>query len=314
MVTTWSSHALASAWECIEKSDKHVYRASQSVPGDDCKQISVEQPQETAKEVETKFVDRKQKYRKLVELSAAAARRYAREPLAQDAQSLPRNFLGHNCIAIANMLNERMPVRDEFETSASYSLRIESLKQALLYGSIRVSDLLAFVPIASSIESRYDADTEVMTVSLTPGQYQYIRVDTPSETAVLAQLKTESRAYTGANGFGRTARVTSSGYQVCAIAGMPESAYFLGGRSTEIRFPIDTTSAKSMKPNIAAAYVGRITYPFISDYHAYTTPTIDAPYEDYAGGMTIPLKIDQIWIFDKLSGRILYKAGDSPSN
>jgi len=32
-------HAFADTWECVEATDGHVYRASQSVPGDNCRLI-----------------------------------------------------------------------------------------------------------------------------------------------------------------------------------------------------------------------------------------------------------------------------------
>lgn len=241
-------------------------------------------------------------------------KKFAQTALDKDAKSLPEGYLGHSCEAIANTLKKSSPVKGEFETSLEFSARLESMKSAVLYGEVHTGDLMGFSPTATNLKMKYDADREEMNVDFDLGSPQFIYKSDPSSTVIINSEKVSNRSYVAENVFGKKTKVDVEGFNVCAFAGARGSTYFLGGYRKDFDFSVSRAAAIESKGKLRILFVGHVVSPYVGEYHDHKKPTADFPYESYVKGPVVALRLAQIWIFNKETGKILTKVGTLPTD
>ena len=98
----------------------------------------------------------------------ATAEGFAQSPFDPSVEKLPPGYRGHDTkeIIAALMRRESQSAKDEFETTEQFRQRLKKLEASPLFRGLTVDSLLAFV--VDGLETRYDADREVMSVGVDP--------------------------------------------------------------------------------------------------------------------------------------------------
>jgi len=232
---------------------------------------------------------------------------YATTPVDTTLESLPPSYLGHSCRAFGRKLSGLETAKGEFEPTADYNDRMAPLLDAQVVGATKVGDVVGFLEDSPSFYEKYDADTQIFSIS---GSWGLINQMVGSE--LLSSVTTDSklvssRKYIAENGFGRKAQVTSYLSNVCGIAftNLP----YLSRKKIPFaeKFDLTPADAKETKGNIGVLYVGRLEAPFRTQYSHYIKPTMDNPVESASSGDALTMKLSAIWLFNKRTGRIYRK-------
>jgi hypothetical protein len=236
---------------------------------------------------------------------------FAQEPFDPGVDALPKNFRGHSCSAVAGKIKVLNPAKGPYETSSDYADRVTAIQGTALYGNTKVGSKFAFAPQDSMpLRGKYDADAATMSLSLFLVESSRMMVG-PNfvGTAIIERKILDRKSYVGSNSFGRKVQVASTHYTACALAfenldtiHSPESVM------RKISFELSPSDAKAVEANMALLFVGSIAPPFYQEFSGYSKPTIDSPYESYGGGDTLVMKLSEIWVFDRISGRVLAKS------
>lgn len=236
----------------------------------------------------------------------------ALDPLVED---LKPNYFGHDCRALAKKLRSLNPEKGEFETTAAYKDRLDSISGKVVVGSIKLGDVVGFVPSTDMLpmfSEQYNADDQSLKL------VDYIADGGGMAGGHLAATKKleaslrSRRTYAASNAYGKGVDVTSSNYDTCALAFSnvdymrSMSAYQL---STSFTLPPD--EARAAKGNITTLYVGNLERPYLKEFSDYLKPTIDTPREAAWVGDALVMKLVQVWFFNKQTGKV-YKKLDIP--
>ena len=233
---------------------------------------------------------------------------YASQDFNASVEKLPANFTGNDCELLGEKLRGMDLSKGEFETSAAYKARIDSLGDTPLVGTLLIGSAVAFVP-EDSAYSTYDADTSTMRLRL-PAETANVRVGTNYvASAALKERETSAESYSASNAYGKTVNVRKAFYKTCAVGftnidQIRDRRQFL----RDIAFNIDPSEAKAIGKNIRIAYVGKLAAPYYAKYSRYLEPKIDSPYEAFWTGDTVLINLSQLIVFDKISGKILHHA------
>jgi hypothetical protein len=66
---------------------------------------------------------------------------YDKLPFRSEVQSLPKSYGGHDLFALAKALLMR-PVKDEYETTAQYQVKLDAWSARPLYGEVKAKDVV----------------------------------------------------------------------------------------------------------------------------------------------------------------------------
>lgn len=221
-------------------------------------------------------------------------------------ESLPVNFKGNSCRAIAKALIPLKPEKDAFETSSLYETRAGKIREEKLYGNVKANSLLAFVDPTNVDWRSYDPESQKMNVNISILFSQKIWDNGPDNRAIDLDAKKEySKAYIGKTSFGDSINATSILYNVCAVAF--ENMDISGSSDISTSFEIAPEIARKLKGNLRALYIGKLTTPFMGEYHRYADATIIDPVQLMSGGDIVVINLEQIWLFDSKTGTILSK-------
>ena len=236
----------------------------------------------------------------------AALPGYLQASFNPSQDSLPKNFKGNSCRAIAKALIPFKAEKDAFETSAAYEMRAGKIREEKLYGNVRANSLLAFVDPINIDWRSYDPDSQKMTVNKSILFSQKIWDNGPANRAVDLDAKKEySKAYIAKTGFGETINATSILYNVCAVAF--ENLDISKDSDISSSFEVAPEIARKLKGNLRALYIGKLTTPFMGEYHRYADATVIDPVQLMSGGDIIVINLEQVWLFDSETGTILSK-------
>lgn len=145
-----------------------------------------------------------------------------------------------------------------------------------------------------------------MNVNISISFSQKIWDSGPDNRAIDLDAKKEySRAYVAKTSFGETINATSILYNVCAVAF--ENLDVAGSSDISSSFEVAPEIARKLKGNLRALYIGKLTTPFMGEYHRYADATIIDPVQLMSGGDIIVINLEQIWLFDSKTGTILSK-------
>lgn len=233
---------------------------------------------------------------------------YATQPFDVDATQLPASFLGNDCESIGSKLRSLDLGKGEFETTAAYAARLESISNAPVAGGVLVGSNVAFVP-ESTPYSTYDADKSTMQLRTFFGAANMMVGPKIIGSASLTERETSSENYVGSNAYGKSVKVRKSFNQTCAVGFVNMDQLRDTRRILQnISFQIDPSEAQALGKNMSVAYVGQITAPYYAKYSRYVEPKIDSPYESFWTGDTVLINLAEIIIFDKATGKILHRS------
>jgi hypothetical protein len=236
---------------------------------------------------------------------------YASMGLDPSTETLPKYYLGHDCRAIAKKILSLKLKKSEFETTSAYNERLNVLNAERIAGATKLSDVVGFVPSGalSTLSDKYDADRGILRVETYWGDSMQMLDSQLLTSAKLEYKITSKRSYEASNAYGKKVLVNSTSYDTCGIAF--SNLQYGTSTITKIDESIEMTpeEARAAKGNIAMMYVGNLSAPYWIEYHDYLKPTIDSPREAAWSGDAIVMKLVQIWLYNKDSGRV-YKRID----
>ena len=238
---------------------------------------------------------------------------YSLAPLDPAVDALPPRYAGHSCRSLAKAVSTIKPQKSEFETTAAYKARVDALSSAPMVGTTTLNDVIGLVQapeVYSGVHETYDADRGVLKLDAHwDGITQSVNNQLLRKVTLDQKLKS-TRSYTASNAYGKKVDVDSSRWDACGVAfsNLTYYASLTSGRKN-IQESIEMTpdEAKSAKGNLAIVFVGNMSEPYLWEFSDYSKPTIDHPTEMAWGGDLLVMKLVQVWIFNRQSGKIYKK-------
>jgi hypothetical protein len=241
--------------------------------------------------------------------ATSAADKAARQPAAQ-AKQRP-DFIADDIEGVINTMATTGAARpkSEFETTEQYEARL------LQFASASKQDFVFLLGVGSdngdAVSFEYDADSQTMTANMW-GVLPWLRHGGPSAKRPQLQVEVKdrlvgSRQYVGSNAYGVKRIVSVREHDKFGLALNGDGV--LSGRGPRFSWPMTIEEAKAAKPFLRAA-VRCVQYaPTIYKDEGHAEPTIDSPYEFITHYYFLPVLVEQVWIFDVRSGKILKKFG-----
>jgi len=222
-------------------------------------------------------------------------------PFDVSAKSVGEDFTGHSCLEIAASLRKNYVFKDQYESTKEFNARISKLKDSPIYDDVSLGSQIVFVANEIGYE-KYDADKGVLNFDAPYTSYNLTIGESHPMLKAYKKNKNE-RDYVGQNAYGAKANVKYQEEEVCVVtmANLPFEG--LDKRSFKIKVAPD--SARNLAGNIKTAYVGILIPPFISEYRSYQKAEMSRPYEVISKGDDIRFRLQQMIIFDRVTGEIL---------
>lgn len=235
---------------------------------------------------------------------AAPASKFSEVPFPFEAENLPANYIGHNCREIAAKLKAVSAPKGEFEKTADFAKRMDSVTTTPIGAKLTATDQIAFAARPFTLEKNYNADTEELEVNIAPIQTVYFDGGRDVRASILDQRTVKNDTYIGSNSFGKSVTVERSVIDVCVVAFANKPSSW-GGTRKWISVPLK--DAQALKENIGVLYVGAPSAPYHARYVFATKPKIDNPREMFASGDTVVINLAEAWIYDTRSGKVYAK-------
>lgn len=233
---------------------------------------------------------------------------YASESFDAMAETIPVNFKGHDCRVIASALKKLDLKKDEFESSAKYKDRIDSIQGVNFSKNLNLDSILIFKRKGLvNPWTEYNADTEKLTVDLSVRRSSAFAIG--SNPALMDWDSIEisearPRFYTASNSFGVSVRVEERRFKTCAIAFANKYYGARGGAKIEAG-GISPEVARRAKNGVSVFYVGKLAAPYIGHISEPSPPTIDSPVDVNWEGDALVFKLQQVIVADPKTGEIL---------
>jgi hypothetical protein len=237
---------------------------------------------------------------------------YASAPFDTTVDSLPPKYMGHSCRTLAKKLASLGLKKNEFETTAAYRERLASASATVLTGSTTLADVVGFVSTDdgdSKIGGTYDADRGIMSIMESVGSGEQMVGSALLTTVKLDQKLKSHRSYEAANAYGRSVRVNSGTWDTCglALSNFPHSTATIIARAIRQSIAMTPDEAREAKGNLRLLFVGNADAPYWTEYRERSKATIDDPVELQWEGEAVVLRLSQVWIFNKNSGKVYKK-------
>jgi hypothetical protein len=245
----------------------------------------------------------------------------------RNAEKLLPNYIGNDPISIAEdfMGRLKISIKDEFETTAEYNTRSQKLWTLPLKNGKQTSSLFTFNAVPFDTFFSYDADKEIVTVKtgLRPlntnlcdsyFKLKQIKPNIPSELEEncygmpLFYKVGDSRLYDATNAFGAKVRVTQNDeYMIWAVF-TQKSIQPTANNYFYFQMKQTPLQAKQLKSDIGTLVIGKMDLlkPFRFDIKI-TKPTFENPKESTGVYMMFSFTTEELWIYQKSTGRILKK-------
>lgn len=248
---------------------------------------------------------------------------YSERPFATESldwTKVPVNFYGNDfkkiLLAFALRRLAGLTTKDEFETTAAFEKRIREAETKPLFGSLTPRSRMAF--IANEIDSKYDADTQILSVQieLSPLPYFEGKLQTASFTGVkvLKPSVEDLGIYKGQNAFGVTREVTKAKLNKYLFAFANDREFkaienFLSGR---FELPLPLEQAREAKANLRILFIVSLSKPFMGSYIDSRHPKIDSPYDVETFTTFLTGRLEEIWFFNRKTGEVYKKVSAIP--
>ncbi|MBV9300625.1 MAG: hypothetical protein JOY62_04965 [Acidobacteriaceae bacterium] len=237
---------------------------------------------------------------------------YLRRPFDANVENVGPYFQGHDVEAIYKRLVTAKDAlkKEEFETAAEFEKRKETTASRPILGSLTTSSTFAFrLPMASEGSTdgwtaEYDADGQAWTIAVEPSHTTFVESDRRElDTLNLKETLLSNRNYAGTNAFGARRNVESVSIEVYGVAFRPLSKLTIeyGGA------PMPPATAKQLKPHLRGLLVCTLEEPVLLRHFHGHVPTIDDPFESVTEEKYLNIQLQQFWVFDAQSGRVLIK-------
>jgi hypothetical protein len=219
-------------------------------------------------------------------------------PFDATVRQLKPGYLGHDIMDLYHRLEKLDLKKDQFETTDQHRKRMRSLAG---------SDLYAFWVVWADDAFRYDADRQVISVSI-PIEHTWM-FDT-SAPAVLINLDTKYSHYTGTTkiGTGKSSKKT--------VNKESQEYYYVVIHTTSygyltLKFPMSPARAKSVIRNLSVLFLCRLNFDdanlIYTQAEQVRYPTVKNPWDVTRFKKYINASLDSILIFDGSSGEIQAK-------
>ena len=257
---------------------------------------------------------------------------FVTEPIDMNTSMLGPNFAGNDPEAVYNALaalkNESK--KGEFETTAQYQQRVYAASKAALIANLKLTSIYAFRVDPDTPLAKYDADTQQMTVTIRSetvatgtassqdDNYSGTSFDHSREEVLVKRVYRGERTYTGTNGFGAVAQVTSSASDFYEVAFLKLHEYDGGAAIPEtfsLKLDAKPEAAITLKPNIAVLALVSLdpNSSYTADFTNTSSATVQNPYSYTNSSRLIFCKLVDLWVFDQRDGTILARLSDSES-
>lgn len=245
-------------------------------------------------------------------------------------QKVPVTFNGHDFEAIFDVLLSARDFfkKDEFETTAKFTERISNPANIKLGNNLTAADTLIFVYRPSpekfhglgDLTSKYDADKGILNAKISTLPVTTVMdaetnnpklIQLPA-TSVKAQFLKNEGEYIGSNSFGvktTISKVRGKEFSL-AIANIKDYTEYDKEDvfpSLAIPLALSSVQAKTVKNNLAVAFITKLAAPYRTISKTEVKPTIDKPSDILSYHYYLIGNISEIWIFDGASGVIYAK-------
>jgi hypothetical protein len=235
---------------------------------------------------------------------------FAKDPFDLSVDKLPSYYLGHSIITLYNALDKMVPQRSEYETGDNYLAR---LREQL------GNELYAFKLPRDNVYLTYEADSNALQVWIVPSSVtasmltkSVLEHDSSlyygpnASSFTIWESPDRVSYYTASNGFGvrkRVSRALRSAYSVV------DTKYT---HDIKLHITMPPTKAIWIKPRVGALVIGKRAIsplrPLVNFSYVYhISPTLTEPQEYYVTYKCVVFDLQELWIFDTVSGEILTK-------
>jgi hypothetical protein len=222
------------------------------------------------------------------------------QKLNPDAEYLPKGFVGDSIIAVYAELIKSLGPKGEYESTQQYQARLaEAAKRhkdrlfAFRFKPVHlpgVNDNYAFY------FTEYDADK------------QELIFDIPSRGNEVEMAATvRSSKYKASNRFGVSTFITKYEGHIYQIA-------VASGPDLTIKIKMPPAQARGVRDRLSVLFLCSLNTDkdaskIITDFEGLgLTPTMDHPYEDLTETHQLSVKVKSIWVYDRITMRVLAKA------
>jgi hypothetical protein len=245
---------------------------------------------------------------------------------------VPSHFMGNDVRQIVLSLEAHgISGKGEFETSAEYQRRLNSLEDLPIAGTLtRKSTIGIVIPSArdnhldytynSDLIISYDADKEQMHVNLISGKTMKPgETDDPRSLAIIwGGNEPTFRTYMGSNSFGVKIKVSEERSLVYGIAFDVPDGTWRGesdlsgtGKGINFSFKLPVERAKVMKSRLRALVICRIKDGEVMEGFEHLKPTLEAPNDVFTTYKYLHIQPSEVWIFDYETGEVFTKSINS---
>lgn len=243
--------------------------------------------------------------------------KYVPVPLDVTVATLGPNFTGHDITAVVRAIKKSSALtsKSEFESTSTFSTRRAGFLDHPLYGNVRPSNYLGFVVDNDATEFKYDADSQILTVTLTGGTEHFVlEEDEPTlDSVLIRRIVLSSDRYLGGNAFGAKVTVTRTTSEEYGVAFNQNSWLFPEENSQTFKYLIamGPLEARAMKASAKLLLVCRLSDPWFRHGAHGINPTINNPTETNVGENYLQVSPEQLWLFNQKTGEIIRKLSES---
>ena len=249
--------------------------------------------------------------------------------------NLPPNYLGHSYGDLYRALinREKVVTRGEYESTYDYKLRIIKLDYKPLIGTTNYQSRFAFTfyPDSEQFSMKYDPDTNDLDIVATwTRRFEFGVYPARSLSLTWSESSRKIGSYIGRNAFNRSVRVSvyrnDSFYLVTDLRNLetigktfdnrslssPVFMSYDGGSASatlKAAIPMTPNEARLAKLNLRILVVGHLAVKSIFVNQSRETPEITDPYDRHNFDHAINLVVEEIWIYDYPSGKVLLRFG-----
>lgn len=251
----------------------------------------------------------------------AVSNAYAVTAVDATSARLSPNYRGVDPEALCDALEKRFKEssKGEFETTAAFEARLQRMQTEPLVGALTKDDLIPVVGVSDRIldriESKYDADTEELTVTLEPqAPIIGVKMDFSRRSTSLKYNFRPTTTYVGVNAYGAKTTVEQSITYIYSLLFENVAAFstnppeqFSASSIIETRLKLTPSAARAAKENLRVLFLIRLVEPSIEKGYLSKKPTISAPRDTLAVYHYLHANVEQIWIYNYETGQIYKK-------
>lgn len=232
---------------------------------------------------------------------------FATPPFSLQDDVIKTNSKGVDVESIlAKALKKKPPIKTEYETNSDFEGRLAKFSEEAFPKQIAAGNRFAIIkPLGSfpllwrggnpTVETRYSAETENMTVRL----YSH------SLCLPLKRSTKSKRQYSASNRFGQKVTVVEvDEFETCI--------YLEENSATKIddltfNLSISKKDAHKVTHSLSFVIIGKLAPPYASEEREHEQPKMDSPIEINSITKSLAMQIDDVWIVDIASGKVLAK-------